>query len=128
MTITKLNQSNIQALMTRLDPVWRYVSGGNQLQVDQNLSNVPSALNDSNASYDSNVSQPTDSLQAQFKFKDFKSAFAFMIRVAQVADDINHHPEWFNVYNRVDITLRTHDSNGLTLLDFDLAQAIDKLV
>jgi 4a-hydroxytetrahydrobiopterin dehydratase len=87
--------------MTQLDPVWKMVPG---------------------------QSESTDSLQAQFKFKDFKSAFAFMTRVAKVADDMNHHPEWFNVYNRVDITLRTHDSGGITQLDFDLANAIDKLV
>ena len=51
-----------------------------------------------------------------------------MTRVAKVADDMNHHPEWFNVYNRVDITLRTHDAGGITQLDFDLANAIDQLV
>lgn len=96
-----LSQHDIQSSMTQLDPVWKMVPG---------------------------QSESTDSLQAQFKFKDFKSAFAFMTRVAKVADDMNHHPEWFNVYNRVDITLRTHDSGGITQLDFDLANAIDKLV
>jgi 4a-hydroxytetrahydrobiopterin dehydratase len=119
MAIVRLSQDQIQSLMTQLDPVWRFIPSQNQPQAEQQELNAP---------HNSNILQPTDSLQAQFKFKDFKSAFAFMTRVAQAADDMNHHPEWFNVYSRVDITLRTHDSNGLTQLDFDLAQAVDHLV
>jgi 4a-hydroxytetrahydrobiopterin dehydratase len=60
-----------------------------------------------------------------FKFGDFSAAFGFMTRVALVAEQFNHHPEWFNVWNRVDVTLSTHDAGGLTDLDFKLAAAID---
>ncbi len=68
----------------------------------------------------------------RFVFKDFKEAFAFMTRVAALADEKDHHPEWFNVYNRVEITLTTHDADqpggGLTKRDFDLAKLIDEAV
>ena len=60
-----------------------------------------------------------------FTFKDFKSAFAFMNRVADIAEDMNHHPEWFNVYNRVDVTLATHDAGGVTEKDITLARLMD---
>jgi 4a-hydroxytetrahydrobiopterin dehydratase len=63
-----------------------------------------------------------------FKFKDFSEAFAFMVRVALLAQAANHHPEWSNVYNRVSIRLSTHDAGGVTEKDVDLAQAIDRLV
>lgn len=119
MAIMKLSQDQIQSLMTQLDPAWSFIPSQNQPQTVEQEFNAP---------HNSNFLLPTDSLQAQFKFKDFNTAFAFMTQVAQVADDLNHHPEWFNVYSRVDITLRTHDSNGLTQLDFDLAKAIDQLV
>jgi 4a-hydroxytetrahydrobiopterin dehydratase len=56
-----------------------------------------------------------------YKFADFKTAFAFMTRVALKAEQMDHHPEWFNVYNRVDVTLTTHDSGGVTALDIELA-------
>lgn len=56
-----------------------------------------------------------------FKFADFNAAFGFMTRVALKAEQLNHHPEWFNVWNRVDVTLATHDAGGLTALDFELA-------
>ncbi len=58
-------------------------------------------------------------------FADFKAAFAFMTDVAAVADRMDHHPEWSNVYNRVSIRLTTHDAKGLTKRDVALAQAID---
>jgi 4a-hydroxytetrahydrobiopterin dehydratase len=61
-----------------------------------------------------------------YQFKDFSAAFAFMTRSALKAEQMNHHPEWFNVYNRVDVTLSTHDTGGITDLDFKLAQAMDK--
>ena len=60
-------------------------------------------------------------LHREFRFSDFTGAFAFMTRVALVAERMNHHPEWFNVYNRVRIDLTTHDAGGLTTLDFELA-------
>ena len=62
-----------------------------------------------------------------FKFKDFSEAFAFMTRVALLAQSANHHPEWSNVYNKVSIRLTTHDAGGVTAKDIVLAEAIDKL-
>ncbi|RZT38358.1 4a-hydroxytetrahydrobiopterin dehydratase [Cupriavidus agavae] len=70
--------------------------------------------------------QGRDAIQKSFTFADFNAAFGFMTRVALRADKVDHHPEWFNVYNRVDITLSTHDANGLTQRDIDLAQFIEK--
>ena len=61
-----------------------------------------------------------------FTFKDFETAFAAMGKIALKAEEMNHHPEWFNVYNRLDVTLATHDANGVTSYDFELAQFIDK--
>ncbi len=61
-----------------------------------------------------------------FRFTDFKEAFAFMTRVALKAEQMNHHPEWFNVYNRIDVVLSTHDAGGLTDKDIKLARFIDK--
>ncbi len=60
-----------------------------------------------------------------YRFADFAHAFAFMTRVALLAEKADHHPEWSNVYNRVDIRLTTHDADGLTRRDVDLARAID---
>ena len=62
-----------------------------------------------------------------FKFKDFSEAFAFMTRVALLAQSANHHPEWSNVYNKVSIRLTTHDAGGVTARDIALAEAIDRL-
>ena len=62
------------------------------------------------------------------RFKDFAEAFAFMTRVALHAEKADHHPEWCNVWNRVDITLTTHDAGGLSQRDIAMAQAIDGLV
>jgi len=67
------------------------------------------------------------SLHAQWQFKNFLQAMAFMNAVAEVAERMNHHPEWSNVYNRVNVRLTTHDAGGLTDLDFALAQAMDSL-
>lgn len=61
-----------------------------------------------------------------FKFANFQNAFAFMTRVARIAEDMNHHPDWTNVYNRVEVKLSTHDAGGLTGKDFRLASAIDE--
>ena len=60
-----------------------------------------------------------------FKFADFNAAFGFMARVALAADKADHHPEWSNVYNKVHITLTTHDAGGLSQRDADMAKAID---
>jgi 4a-hydroxytetrahydrobiopterin dehydratase len=66
-----------------------------------------------------------DAISRSFKFKDFNEAFGFMTRAALVAERMDHHPEWFNVWNRVDVTLSTHDAGGLTELDVKLAAAMD---
>jgi 4a-hydroxytetrahydrobiopterin dehydratase len=64
-------------------------------------------------------------IEKDFVFENFNAAFAFMTRVAMVAEQMNHHPEWFNVYNRVKITLTTHDTGGISAKDFALAEAAD---
>lgn len=64
----------------------------------------------------------------RFTFTDFVAAFGFMTRVALLAEKADHHPEWSNVYNRVDIVLTTHDAGGLSVRDIDLARAIDRLI
>ncbi|MEN0086811.1 MAG: 4a-hydroxytetrahydrobiopterin dehydratase [Pseudomonadota bacterium] len=66
-------------------------------------------------------------LARSFKFADFNAAFGFMARVAMAAEVMDHHPEWSNVYNRVDIALTTHSAGGLTHLDIDLATRIDRI-
>lgn len=66
-------------------------------------------------------------LQKSFKFGSFNAAFAFMTAVALLAEKQDHHPEWFNVYDRVDIGLSTHDAGGISERDFKLAAAIDAL-
>lgn len=63
-----------------------------------------------------------------FEFKDFKEAFAFMTQVALKAEQMNHHPEWFNVYNKVKIELTTHDAGGVTVKDHELSKYIDKVI
>lgn len=68
-----------------------------------------------------------DAIKRSFKFRDFNEAFGFMSRVALAAEKANHHPEWSNVWNRVDILLTTHDAGGLTGRDIDLARTIDAL-
>ena len=66
-------------------------------------------------------------IHKDFQFKDFVAAFGFMARVALVAESMNHHPEWFNVWNRVSIDLATHDVGGISASDFELAAKIDEL-
>ena len=68
-----------------------------------------------------------DAITRAFKFKDFNEAFGFMARAALIAEKLDHHPEWFNVYNKVDVTLSTHDAGGLTELDLTLARAMNNL-
>jgi 4a-hydroxytetrahydrobiopterin dehydratase len=73
------------------------------------------------------MAQGRDAISKTFKFKDFNAAFGFMTRAALVAEQMNHHPEWFNVWNRVEVTLSTHDAGGLTELDLKLAEAMDRI-
>jgi 4a-hydroxytetrahydrobiopterin dehydratase len=67
-----------------------------------------------------------DAIAKEFRFKDFNAAFGFMTRVALHADKHDHHPEWFNVYNRVEVILATHDSGGVTEKDVALAKFMDE--
>lgn len=66
-----------------------------------------------------------DAIARRFVFPDFNAAFGFMSRVAIKAETMNHHPEWSNVYNRVDVVLTTHDADGVTALDVELAKFMD---
>lgn len=68
-----------------------------------------------------------DAISKTFTFKNFSAAFGFMTRSAMAAEVQNHHPEWFNVYNRVEVTLSTHDAGGLTDYDIKLAKTMDKI-
>jgi 4a-hydroxytetrahydrobiopterin dehydratase len=74
------------------------------------------------------VAEGRDAIQRAFRFRDFSEAFGFMARVALLAEAQDHHPEWFNVWNRVEITLTTHDAKGLSERDLRLAAAIDALL
>src|SRR5512141_2085001 len=68
-----------------------------------------------------------DAITRKFVFKDFNQAFGFMTRAALVAEKMDHHPEWFNVYKTVEVTLATHDAGGVTELDVKLAEAVNEL-
>lgn len=67
------------------------------------------------------------SIERSFTFRNFSEAFGFMTRAALAAEKLDHHPDWRNVYKTVEVTLSTHDANGLTALDFDLAARMDKI-
>jgi 4a-hydroxytetrahydrobiopterin dehydratase len=68
-----------------------------------------------------------DAITKKFVFRDFNAAFGFMTRAALLAEKLDHHPEWFNVYKNVEVTLATHDAGGVTELDIKLAEAMDRL-
>ena len=69
-----------------------------------------------------------DAITRKFTFREFNEAFGFMARAALVAEKLDHHPEWFNVYNRVEVTLATHDAGGVTERDLKLAGEMNRLV
>jgi 4a-hydroxytetrahydrobiopterin dehydratase len=73
-----------------------------------------------------NEVEDRDAIAKSFRFADFNAAFAFMTRIAMQAEKMNHHPEWSNVYNRVEIVLTTHDAGGVTERDVTLARFIDQ--
>ncbi len=68
-----------------------------------------------------------DAITKKFTFRDFNEAFGFMTRCALVAEKLDHHPEWFNVYKTVEVTLSTHDAGGVTELDIKLAETMNRL-
>jgi len=68
-----------------------------------------------------------DAIMKKFVFKDFSEAFGFMTRAALMAEKMDHHPEWFNVYKTVEVTLSTHDAGGVTERDIKLAEAMDRI-
>ena len=71
------------------------------------------------------LAKDREAIVRKFQFVDFDAAFAFMTRCALLAAKMDHHPEWFNVYNKVDVLLATHDDNGVSQKDIDLATAMD---
>ena len=68
-----------------------------------------------------------EAIRKNYRFADFNAAFAFMTRVALMAEKLDHHPEWFNIYNRVDVVLATHDAGGVTELDLQMARFMDEV-
>ncbi|AEE68478.1 MULTISPECIES: 4a-hydroxytetrahydrobiopterin dehydratase [Bordetella] len=73
-----------------------------------------------------NAAAGRDAIEKRYRFDNFNAAFGFMARVAMFAEKMDHHPEWRNVYNRVDVTLTTHDAGGVTELDVRMAQFMDE--
>ena len=71
------------------------------------------------------LAEGREAITRRYQFVDFDAAFAFMTRVALLAAKMDHHPEWSNIYNKLDVTLATHDANGVTQKDIDLAMAMD---
>jgi 4a-hydroxytetrahydrobiopterin dehydratase len=67
-----------------------------------------------------------NAIEKNFIFKDFKTAFSWMTKIALIAEKMDHHPEWFNVYNKVEVKLSTHDSGGITELDVTMAKEMNK--
>ncbi|WP_020405723.1 4a-hydroxytetrahydrobiopterin dehydratase [Hahella ganghwensis] len=88
-----------------------------------NLTDIPESL----AATGWQISEDNKSIHKVFKFADFRDAMSYMVRVSFEAEAANHHPEWLNVYNRVETTLTTHDTGGLTQNDVNLAEAMDKI-
>lgn len=93
-----------------------------------NQSEIDTALTQLNKDSEKPWSIQAEKLHRAFKFPNFVAAFGFMTQVAILAEKANHHPEWFNVYNKVVIDLTTHDAGGISQKDFDLAHGISKLM
>lgn len=74
------------------------------------------------------LSNTSHAIQKKFTFQDFNEAWSFMNRVAMLAEKMDHHPEWFNVYNRVEITLTTHDADGISERDIKMAKEIESYI
>ncbi len=91
-------------------------------------SDLEDQINQLNLDLDTPWAIEDKSIHKTFVFKNFIQAFGFMSKVAILAEKMNHHPEWSNVYKTVDIVLTTHSAGGLTSLDFDLAQKIEQVV
>lgn len=72
------------------------------------------------------LSEDSDAITKRFTFRNFNAAFGFMTRVAMLAEKMDHHPDWRNLYKTVDVTLSTYDAEGLTELDFELAERMDQ--
>lgn len=86
----------------------------------------PQALQDELSTLDGwDKVEDRDAIQKSFKLKDFNAAWSFMSRIALLAEKMDHHPEWFNVYNKVDITLTTHDAGGVSEKDIKMAKKIN---
>ncbi len=85
---------------------------------------LKNALNDIHSDW--SISSDGLSIARQIKFANFRSAFSFMTEIALVAEKMDHHPEWFNVYNKLDIKLTTHDAGGVSEKDINLAKYIDE--
>lgn len=94
-----------------MDPMGKFT----EAQVQENLQKL------------SNWSYENGAIQRNYTFKDFREAFSFMTRLAFECEALNHHPNWSNVYNSVTIRLNTHDVNGVTQKDFELAQIIENI-
>jgi 4a-hydroxytetrahydrobiopterin dehydratase len=89
-------------------------------------SQIDDSLADLNKNSDTPWQIKEGKLNKSFVFRDFVDAFGFMARIALHAEKLNHHPEWFNVYNKVEISLTTHEAGGISARDFELARIIDK--
>ena len=92
------------------------------------LEQAEEALNQLNSHIESPWILKEGKLSKTFYFSDFIVAFGFMTKVAIHAEKANHHPEWFNVYNKVEINLTTHEVGGLSVRDYELAKVIEKLI
>ncbi len=88
-------------------------------------SNLEKALNEINLNNDNDWVIEGASLRKQFQFKTFNQAFGFMTRCALYIESVDHHPEWSNIYNKVDVILTTHEINGVSYKDIDLASQMD---